>query len=109
MGVDITAYTVYGVKIDYYSDFCDAYYEDDDVNCEMQEYVVADGMGGQYIVLGAKLFHGCAYDDEGFEIINISALQEKKEEVILAFKKHMPEYVHLLDGEWQILAFMRYS
>lgn len=109
MGVDVTAYTVYGVKIDYDNEFCDAYYEDDDVNAAMQEYVVADGMGGRYIVLGAKLFHGCAYDDAGFEIIDISALQEKKEEAIMAFKKHMPGYAHMLDGDWQILAFMHYS
>lgn len=101
MGVDITAYTVYGVKIEYDSEFCDAYYD----NEELEEYVIIDGMGGEYMVLGAQLYVG----GDGFETIDISALPERKAEVVAAFKKYMPEYAHLLDGEWQILAFMHYS
>ncbi len=111
MGVSTTMYTVFGVKIQFDSDFIDQA-EADGVYHTLEKYIIADGMGGEYIVVGKVLFDSgdMRWDaPEGFEEIDVTALEDGRAEVVAAFNEHLPDRRGILDQPWKLFSFVHYS
>lgn len=106
MGVDVATYTVFGVKLPYDDDFTDAMYAGDAYR-EVEDFVVADGMSGEYIVIGKKLFD--SEKSEEFQAIDIGTLPAAEGEVRQKFAEHFPTRLAMLDGPWQLMTFVHYS
>ena len=110
MGISTHVYTVYGVNLPYDDNFTDFFYEGD--ACEKIEGVITDGMGGEYMVLGAILFDsGDARWEplEGFEEIDISSLDAKWSDFSAKFSDVAVEWGHLLNGKPKLMTFVHYS
>src|ERR1035437_10463759 len=98
MGVSTNIYTYYGIKIPYNQEFADAYdnvYE----NCPVD--VLIDGMGGDYIVLGKKLFDSGDFrwdmeDGDDFKEIDPDELADIERDYKLAFIVGFPQFAHLI-------------
>ena len=111
MSVAINVYTYYGVKIPYDSAFSDTYdkvYEICDVD------VILDGMCGEYIVLGHRLYNSgdiCdAFEDgDNWKEIDIEQLPKYEIEYKEAFKKWFPEFFHLIDKPFKLMTFTHWS
>jgi hypothetical protein len=110
MGVSQNVYTVYGVKVDYDNSLSDLMYEGDQY-AEFEKIVIADGMGGEYMVIGAILFDsGDARWEpmEGFAEIDITDLPGKQAEVREQFTRLAEPYARLLDAPWKLMTFVHY-
>lgn len=109
MGVSTEAFTFYGVKLDWNDEFAEAY---DDYYDALESVVILDGMGGDYIVIGAKLFESgdSRWDAmSGFGIIDVNSLDAEKKAATDLFLEHMPEFSSLIEGEWKLMTFIHYS
>ncbi len=104
MGVDTTVYTIHGIRIPYDDKLTDILYERDSLN----EYYIADGMNGEYIIIGAILTSFDQYS-EGFEEIDISSFGDRRAKVIRKFKEEMPELVQRIDTEWSLFSFIHFA
>lgn len=107
MGIDVSAYAVYGIKIDYDDEFSDAYNDTD----EPKDFsVIFDGMFGEYIVIGHVLFAAYLDEDAEFTEINVNDLKKYDEEIRTEFMKKFPNHYHLIDGkQFKLFAFVYYS
>lgn len=109
MGVSTECFTFYGVKLEWNDEFVEAF---DDHYEQLEDYVLIDGMGGDYIVIGAKLFESgdSRWDAmSGFEEIDVSGLPERRSVAEKALEAEMPDYKHLWQGEWKLMSFVHYS
>jgi hypothetical protein len=109
MGVDTTYYLVYGIRLDYEANkkFNDRLHEDDNPNDD-QHFAIVDGMNGEYIVLGVVIDTKDRYSDN-FTEIDVSQLDNQREEYSQEFEKTFPDFTHLIQGEWKILSFVHFS
>jgi|GEM_PF-5548632 len=108
MGISTNVYTIYGVRHKWDEAFSEAF---DDVYEGLEDYVVIDGMGGDYMVVGAKLFDSgdSRWEPmEGFAEIDISDLPHKKAEVEQAFTEKLPSQIRMLEGDWSLMTFVHY-
>lgn len=113
MGVDTTFVTMYGVKHPYkpYSEIWDWLDEMGDPDA-LDGKVVADSMGGTYSIWGHIFFQCDGYNDSAFEEIDLTKLEEYKQNYINnlgRLKEDFPEILDLLDGEWKLYSFTHYS
>jgi hypothetical protein len=110
MSVDLSFYTVFGLKSDWNDDFIDAYneiYETFDGNTVE---VVMDGMCGEYIVFGEVLSSDSQFqEDTSFTEINISALEDRETRYKTKFKEDYPDFYHLIDKPFKLICFTHYS
>jgi hypothetical protein len=113
VGISINFYTVYGIKIKGYpKDFTEAYdevYDDKDT-----PFVICDGMCGEYVILGVKLFDsgdarwGFENGDD-FKEIDIADLSRLESEYKNQFLAKFPEFGHLLNPEFKLMTLAYYS
>lgn len=109
MGISTECFTFYGIKLDWNQAFADVC---DDVYAELEDYVILDGMSGEYIVIGAKLFSSgdARYGEmSGFGEIDLDRLPEAKAGVVAKITEFLPVFAHLLDREWKLMTFVHYS
>lgn len=115
MGINTHYYTVYGVKIDDYpTDFAEAYDEVyDDVKYNEDMAIIADGMGGDYMVFGKILFDSgdLRWGDleDVHSDIDLNKLSEYKEKCVEQFMNYFPSFGHYMDHEWKLMTFVHYS
>ena len=64
MSVDLSFYTMFGLKSDYYEDFIDAYNEMYETKHGNTIEVLMDVMCGEYIVFGEVLCRLGTFDDD---------------------------------------------
>ena len=110
MGVSTNVCTYYGIEIPYNQEFADAYdkvYE----NCPVD--VLIDGMGGDYIVLGKKLFDSGDFrwgmeDGDAFKEIDTNDFGRIERDYKLAFILCFPQFNELMIPKFKILAFTHY-
>jgi len=108
MGVSTNVYTVYGVRHDWDEEFSEAY---DDVYEDLEQFVILDGMSGEYIVIGEILFDSGDSRWEpmaGFSNIDISDLPQKRADVERAFAEKLPSHTRMLEGDWSLMTFVHY-
>lgn len=115
MGIDTCYYTVYGVKIDWDEDFAEAYdevYDNFEKNCSNAS-VIMDSMGGDYMVIGYRLFTSgnIRWNDveDTFVEIDTSMLTNYRVDVMQEFAKYFPKFTSILDKEWKMMTFIHYS
>jgi hypothetical protein len=104
MGVDVTAYTVYGVKLDYDSELVDTIYDKDE-----NDMIVADGMCGEYVVLGKILQSHDTCGNPEFVFTDLNKLPEYEAEYKKDFQEKFPEFFHLVDKPFRLMSFLHYS
>lgn len=109
MGVSVECFTIYGLNLPWDDDLANAI---DDAYEHLEDVVAVDGMGGEYIVIGKKLF---ASGDsrweamDGFTEIDVSDLESHQREVIAIVTRHIPSFVNVLSGKWKLMTFVHYS
>jgi hypothetical protein len=109
MGVKITFYVMYGVKISWDNAFIKAYekaYFDDD-----RPEALYDGMNGDYIILGVVLDRLDPYDDtEYVSDVNVSHLAPLEAAYRENFCKKFPDYANLLgDKPFKIISLVHHT
>ena len=115
MGINTHYYTVYGIKHPEYTDeMCEALDEKDDALCGNPDLdVIADGMGGDYTIIGKILFDSgdLRYNDilDTFVEINPSHLKMYKVKATNAFNELFPDLTHMTEGEWKLMTLVHYS
>lgn len=113
MSVDLSFYTMFGLKSDWNDDFIDAYneiyeiYETFDGNTVE---VVMDGMCGEYIVFGEVMCCDSQFqEDTQFTEIDLSALEDRETRYKTKFKEDYPDFYHLIDKPFKLICFAHYS
>lgn len=112
MGVDIHVYTVYGIRVnDYDMDFSEAY---NDVYDTCQLEIELDGMCGDYMVFGPKLFKSGNFrygEDVGDDCIvfDIDSFANIEKEYKLEFIRLFPKFKHYMDQPFKLMTFTHYS
>jgi hypothetical protein len=125
MGINMHVYTVYGVRLPWDDAFYEAYEEIEEAlmdefgygkpqPADRQIEAIMDGMMGEYMVLGLKL-----YDSGDFRYCDDMNNYQEIEEVGLfgkwfdykeQFARLYPDHVHLLEGvQPKLINFIHYS
>lgn len=111
MGVSTHYYVVYGIRHEYHEEFSEAYdevYNDHDV-----PFVVIDGMGGEYTIIGTLLFDSgdLRYSNikDELTITEVSSLQELERQYKEKFVAKFPKFSHLVEDEFKIITVAHYS
>lgn len=112
MGISTHAYAVYGVKIPWNEDFCDAHelvYDDSDL-----PDLIFDGMSGEYIVIGKILFDSGDYrwgfeKGDTYKTVDTSKLSEIERDYREQFAKKFPNFEHYLSQPFSLHVFMHWS
>jgi hypothetical protein len=112
MGVSTNFYTICGIKIDWDEDFFyahDEVYDDPDT-----PYVLFDGMSGEYIIFGEKLFDSGDYryyfeDGDSFKEIDLSKLSDIETNYQQQFVAKFPQFKHLMDQPFKVMTLAHYS
>ena len=105
MGVDVTFYTVYGIKLESNQEFLDEYYDLDPRDLD----VINDGMSGEYMVLGKVLSSLDEFSNIQFKEISLVNLDSLKAQYKSKFKEYFPKYWKLVNKEFKLLCFVHYS
>lgn len=110
MSVNATFYVVHGTKIPYDAKLADALYDYQDKYGYRELPFVADGMMGEYIVLGNILYSADAREGEEFREIPLSEVTSQNEaQYRMKFAEVFPDHIHKLEHPFEILAFVNYS
>ena len=118
MGIDINIYTIYGVKLEYDEEFSEAIDDADDARgIDLPDdfpFVLFDGMSGEYMILGKKLFDSGNFrwsttDGDTCIETDPADLEKYRETYIKEFIKYFPKFRYLLDDEWQIISIIHYG
>lgn len=112
MGTDTRFYLMYGISLDWDAAFNDAFEEYQGNGGDMDDFGALDYMCGKNMKIGVVLGKSAnaRWDPPDIDVnLDIDTLPLLKVEYILRFHKHFPEYVHLLDKPWNIMAFTYYS
>jgi len=112
MGVSTNFYTVYGVKTEWNDEFHEAY--DDVYNDEDTPNVIADGMSGEYIVLGIVLYDSGDMrwgfeKGDSFKEVELETLSNMERQYKSQFTAKFPQFSHLLDTTFKLMTFAHYS
>ena len=115
MGINTHYYTVYGIKHPEYtnelSETLDEKYDELEANPDVD--VIADGMGGQYTIIGKILFDSgdLRYNDieDTFVEINPAHLKMYKVKATNAFNELLPDLKHMTEGEWKLMTLVHYT
>lgn len=110
MGVSTNIYAVHGAKIPWHSAFMEAYDEIYD-SCDID--VIPDGMGGEYIVLGTKLFDSGDFrwgleDGDSYKEIDLTTLDELESKYKERFKVLFPNFLDIIAQPFKIIMFTHY-
>ena len=105
MGVDATAYTIYGIKIKFDDDLAEEVGDNED------PHVLMDGMCGNYMILGPVLFSCDVYEGEEGDLTQhtFEQLVTKWEKWEKKFRTKYPKFVKYLDKAPRIISLVHYS
>lgn len=108
MGVDVTFFVMYGVKLPYDKDLVNDIQSEDHTDNDIE--LVVDYMCGSYIVLGNIL---SSMDEYGggseFSEIDLDNLESGAEVYRKKFKSAFPKWGHLVDVPFKVVSFAHYS
>jgi len=108
MGVDCTIYLMHGVKIDWDDDLNEAL-NDDPLYAAMNDSMVLDAMGGEYMWFGNILASG-DYAEAVDYVLDPETFVSKEAEYRAKFKKLLPDFEHLIkDKKFEYHFFSHYS
>lgn len=111
MGVDTNVYGVYGIRLEGYDrEFSEAYDEVYD-NCPVD--IIFDGMCGEYIILGEKLFDSGNIrwgmeDGDECKQIDIEDLKQIEADYKEKFVKCFPKFAYFMDAPFKLIMFTHY-
>lgn len=115
MGVNVHVYGVWGIKIAW-NDLLNAAYEEiyEIYDNPQAPFALFDGLSGEYIVLGHKLFNsgnaynGFSYGDSEV-ILSVDALAQLEADYKAQFKRMLPEFSHLMNTPFQIIMITHWT
>jgi hypothetical protein len=112
MGVSTNFYTVYGVKLDWHDELHAAY--DEVYDHSDTPNIIADGMGGDYIILGTVLYDSgdARYGFDGgdqMKEIDLDSLAGLAAEYREQFTAKFPQFAALVATPFKLIAFAHYS
>ena len=111
MGVSTNIYTYYGVKIPYNEELSESY--DEVYNNPNVPDILFDGMSGEYIILGERLYDSGDFrydmeDGDTWKEIDIGMLPAYEILYKEKFAKFFPKLTHLLDKPFKLITFTHY-
>ncbi len=125
MGINMHVYTVYGVKLDWDNAFYEAYEEIEEAlldefgwgkpqPADRQIEAVIDGMMGNYIILGHKIYDSGDFrycdDMNDYQEIDTSNFLNLELEYKEQFARLYPDHVYLLEGkDFKLINLIHYS
>lgn len=125
MGINTHVYSYWGVRTEWNRDFYDAYEEVEEANVDQYGYnkepahaqveVLVDGMSGEYMVFGVRLYD--SGDARWGEMVNSNEveisqkiLDDMREEYMTQFKRLYPDqYEWLAAKPWRLVNLVHYS
>ena len=125
MGINIHCYSYWGVRTEWNRDFYDAYEEVEEANVDQYGYnkapagtqveVLVDGMSGEYMVFGVRLYD--SGDARWGEMTNSNEveisqkiLDAMREEYMTQFKRLYPNHFEWLAAKpWRLVNLVHYS
>ena len=81
----------------------------DDIESDDCLDVIVGPKDDNYIILGKVLFNsGNIYleFEDTYQEIDIGMLTHQRLDATASMAKHLPEYVHYMNGEWKIMTFL---
>lgn len=112
MGTSTRFYLMYGVFSEWDDAFNDTFEEYQENGGKMDDFGALDYICGTHMRIGIVLGKSAdaRWDAPDIDVnLDIDTLPLLKVEYILRFHKQFPEYIHLLDKPWKIMAFTYYS
>ena len=117
MGINIHVYSYWGVRTEWNSAIHDAYEElyDQDVEPDNDVEILMDGMSGEYMVFGVRLYD--SGDSRWGEMVNSNEV-EINDEVLATMKNNYMEnfkqlypnqYEWLAEKPWKLVNLVHYS
>lgn len=113
MGVSTNFLVYYGIRLKWNDAFSEAYDDAYDKNEGIRIDVVFDGMGGEYIILGHKLYDSGDYR-YGFERgtgdtnYHVSLLKVVEDDYKVKFTQQFPDFAHLVADDFQVISFVHF-
>lgn len=112
MGISTHFYTVWGIRVEW-DDDVEQFVENDDIYSADSPWVLVDGMGGDYIILGKYLFDSGdqRYGDceDSFVEIDMSSLPVMEALYKDTFIKKYPDFAHFMDKPFKLMTLVHYS
>lgn len=109
MGVNLNFYAYYGVRLPFKEDFMYAY-EEVEKDIEDTTSVLFDGMSGEYVIIGQRLWdsgdarYAYAGSDNYKEMpLTPEFERENKQYLEKFFKERLPAYSHYLEKDWSLI------
>ena len=115
MSVNVHVYGVWGIKQDFSHDLNEAYHELHEFYQDAQvPFALFDGMSGEYMVLGHKLFNsGNAHDGFRYGDPEVTQSAESLAQLEAAYKQKfcdmLPDFVDLMNEPFQIIMITHWS
>lgn len=111
MGISTHFYTVWGIRLALDDDA--ASFIDNDIYSADSPWVLVDGMGGKYVILGKCLFDSgdqrYGECEDSFVEIDMSSLPTLEQEYKDAFVKKYPDYAELVYKPFKLMTLVHYS
>jgi len=125
MGINVHCYSYWGIRTEWNKEFYDAYEEIEEANIDTYGYnkepadaqakVLMDGMSGEYMVFGERLYDsgdarwGEMVNSNEVEI-NQTILDTMREEYMAKFRQLYPEHFGWLNSKpWRLVNLVHYS
>ena len=112
MGISTHFYTVWGIYLEW-GDDVEQFVENDDIYSCSAPWVLVDGMGGDYIILGKRLFDSgdqrYGECEDSFVEIDINSLPALEQEYKEAFVKKYPDFAHFMNEPFKLMTLSHYS
>lgn len=125
MGINTHVYSYWGVRTEWNKDFYDAYEAIEEANVDQYGYnkepahaqieVLVDGMSGNYMVFGERLYDsgdarwGEMVNSNEVEI-NDAVLEQMRAEYMTQFKRLYPDQFEWLNSKpWRLVNLVHYS
>jgi hypothetical protein len=106
MSIDTTFITIYGIKTEFINEISNIANEE---NFDKVPFFIEDGMNGEYMVFGHKIFSGSDTGGDYFGMIDIEDLVLLRTEYTEKFEKVFPDFLYILNQPWKIISFLHYS
>ena len=125
MGINVHVYSYWGVRTEWNKEFYDAYEAVEEANidtygynkepADAQAHVLMDGMSGQYMVFGERLYD--SGDSRWGEMVNSNEveidqtiLDDMREAYMSKFRRLYPDHYEWLNSKmWKLVNLVHYS
>lgn len=109
--MNLNFYAYYGIKLPYIAEISEASYAED----EWTRYCLFDGMSGEYIIVGERLWdsgdarYAYSGSDEYREyVLTDQKFETKKQQILDCFRKDAPHLLQYVDTQWKLLFIPHY-